>query len=68
MRRLRINWLAVAAVCLLFMVGGAVSAQASEADINLPDLSAIRFGSFHGLHLMYGGLIVCAIGLMFGLI
>ncbi len=43
-------------------------AFASEADINLPDLSLVKFGSVSGLHLMYAGLLVCAIGLVFGLI
>ncbi len=46
---------------------GAAPAQASEADIRLPDLHAVQFGAVSGLHLMYAGLVVCAIGLAFGL-
>ena len=47
---------------------GLLPAFASEADINLPDLSLVKFGSVSGLHLMYAGLVVCVIGLIFGLI
>lgn len=49
---------------------GATSTFASEADIKIPDLSKISFNvlghSVAGLHLMYGGLVVCVIGLIFG--
>ena len=47
---------------------GLLPAFAGEADINLPDLSLVKFGSVSGLHLMYAGLVVCVIGLVFGLI
>lgn len=44
---------------------------AGEADIHLPDLSVIQFGilgtSVSGLSLMYVGLVICVIGLLFGL-
>ncbi len=47
-------------------------AQAGEADINLPDLSQVTFnvlgGTVGGLSLMYWGLVVCVIGLGFGLV
>ena len=49
---------------------GATSTFASEADIKIPDLSKISFNvlghSVAGLHLMYAGLVVCVIGLIFG--
>jgi K(+)-stimulated pyrophosphate-energized sodium pump len=49
---------------------GATSTFASEADIKIPDLSKISFNvlgsSVSGLSLMYSGLAVCAIGLIFG--
>ncbi len=49
---------------------GATSTFASEADIKIPDLSKITFNvlghSVAGLHLMYAGLVVCVIGLIFG--
>ena len=45
---------------------------AGESDINLPDLSLITFqigGSLiSGLNLMYAGLVLCAVGVIFGLI
>ena len=55
-------------VLLVLLTVGLSPAFASEADINLPDLSLVKFGSVSGLHLMYAGLVVCVIGLVFGLI
>jgi len=50
----------------------ASAAYAGEADINLPDLSQVKFEIFGaevaGLTLMYAGLLVCLVGLVFGLI
>ncbi|HBF34250.1 TPA: sodium-translocating pyrophosphatase [Candidatus Sumerlaeota bacterium] len=47
----------------------AAPALASEADIKLPDLGAVMFfgGAIRGVVLLWLGLIVCAIGLAFGL-
>ncbi len=57
---------------IALIIGAAGPALAGEADINLPDLSAISFNilgiSVSGLLLLYIGLGVCAIGLIFGLI
>ncbi len=48
------------------------TALAGEADINLPDLQVITFNilgtPINGLTLLYGGLVVCVIGLIFGLV
>lgn len=48
-----------------------VSAMAGEADLHLPDLSTVSFNLFgnpvSGITLMYWGIVVCAIGLVFGL-
>jgi K(+)-stimulated pyrophosphate-energized sodium pump len=44
---------------------------AGEADINIPDLTAVQFGGLGGIHgttLMYAGLFVCLIGAIFGLV
>ncbi len=57
---------ALAAVALLALTGG--TAWASEADINLPNLELVNFPGMTGMHLMYIGLVVCAIGLIFGLV
>ena len=53
----------------MLTVGGA-PAWASEADLNLPDLSAVRFfnDAISGTNLMLIGIVVCAIGLGFGLL
>jgi len=54
----------------LVLLAGAATTFASEADINLPDLGRVTFfdGQVSGLTLMYGGLFVCLIGLVFALI
>ena len=59
-------WRTAAAVATF----GAGSAMASEADLKLPDLSAVKFfnDSITGTNLMLLGLVVCVIGLGFGLI
>ena len=57
---------ALAAMALLALAGG--TAWAGEADINLPDLSQVSFPGMTGMHLMYLGLVVCVIGLVFGLV
>jgi K(+)-stimulated pyrophosphate-energized sodium pump len=46
---------------------GAPAAWAGEADINLPDLRNVLFPGVSGMHLMYAGLVVCLVGLAFGL-
>lgn len=55
-------------VLLVLLTVGLSPAFASEADINLPDLRLVQFGSVNGMYLMYAGLAVCVIGLVFGLI
>jgi K(+)-stimulated pyrophosphate-energized sodium pump len=56
----------------LAAAGAWTGAWAGEADINLPDLRNVVFNIFGanvgGLALMYAGLVVCAIGAVFGLI
>ncbi|MBN2370036.1 MAG: sodium-translocating pyrophosphatase [Vicinamibacteria bacterium] len=63
-------WSGLTAFSAFFGLGS--SALAGEADINLPDLSHVSFEIFGmpvaGLTLMYGGLLVCLIGLVFGLV
>ena len=54
-------------ICLF---ASASSAFASDADINIPDLKAVTFpglGGISGISLMYFGIIMCAIGAVFGL-
>ena len=53
-------------VFLLFMTGA--TAHASEADINIPDLTAISFmgGSLGGLTILNFGLLICLLGAVFG--
>src|SRR5580765_5365321 len=46
--------------------GGAVS-RGGEASLVLPDLSTVDFRGVNGRTLLMGGLVVCAVGLLFGL-
>ncbi len=53
------------------MLASAVSSFASEADIKIPDLTQVHFdglGGMSGLTLMYLGIVLCAIGAVFGLV
>lgn len=56
----------------LALTGLAPALSAGEADIKIPDLGQVTFNiaghSVNGLHLMYFGLVVCVIGIVFGLI
>ena len=56
---------------ILFLLS-ASGLSASEADINLPDLSAVTFPVFgktlSGYTILWVGLLVCLIGVVFGLI
>src|SRR6476661_848127 len=60
--------------CLLFLFSAGIPAFAqsessSEIDQVLPDLSqATFFGGINGTALLTGGLVVCALGLLFGLV
>ncbi len=65
------RWM-VWSIMAMVILGVAGSAWAGEADINLPDLSAVSFAILgtpvSGLLLLYIGLGICVIGLIFGLI
>ena len=53
------------------LAGFAPLALAGEADIKIPDLSTVTFdglGGMSGLTLMYIGIVICAIGAVFGLV
>ena len=55
----------------LALLGASTGVFASEADIKIPDLSQVRFeglGGVSGTALMYFGILVCAIGAIFGLV
>ena len=60
------GWRMAMVAVLIAMIGA--PALASEADIKLPDLNQVMFGGVHGTTLMHAGLIVCLIGLIFGLV
>jgi K(+)-stimulated pyrophosphate-energized sodium pump len=52
------------------MLAGTAILSASEADIKIPDLSTVKFdglGGISGAMLMYLGILMCAIGSVFGL-
>ena len=47
--------------------GQARSHAGGEANLVVPDLSAVEFGGISGRSLLMSGLVVCALGLLFGL-
>jgi K(+)-stimulated pyrophosphate-energized sodium pump len=47
---------------------GGSGAGGGEASLVLPDLSAVDFGGINGRTLLMGGLLICALGLLFGLV
>src|SRR5436309_326030 len=58
-------WIVLGFLTLLASTG----VYASEADINIPDLSQVKFqglGGVGGVTLMYWGIVICAIGAIFG--
>jgi len=56
-------------VFLFLALVASTGVYASEADIHVPDLTQVRFdglGGISGLALMYFGIVMCAIGAIFG--
>src|SRR5882724_314373 len=51
----------------LLMIAAAPAALASESDLKLPDLSSAQFLGVDGHTLLLGGIGVCVLGLLFGL-
>jgi K(+)-stimulated pyrophosphate-energized sodium pump len=63
------TWLRI--LLLIAVFGSATAAFAGEADIHIPDLTQVTFaglGGVHGTALMYGGIVICFIGAVFGLL
>ena len=57
------------AVVALFVLSCLASpARASEMDLVMPDLNAVKFFGIGGGHLLYSGLVIGVLGLVFGLI
>jgi K(+)-stimulated pyrophosphate-energized sodium pump len=59
------------AILTLATIGISAGAFGSESDINIPPLDAVKFaglGGISGATLMYLGILICAIGAVFGLV
>ena len=68
---MRNNRLLFRGVLLLALIGASTGAFAGEADIKIPDLTQVKFdglGGVSGVALMYFGIVMCAIGAIFGLV
>ena len=65
-KRIRRVYALMAAIMMSFAM--TPLAYASEADLKLPDFSAVSMLGIRGDHLLLQGLAVCALGLLFGLI
>ncbi len=50
------------------MLFAAAPAFASEAELQIPDLSSVSFLGVTGHNLLLGGLVVCVLGMLFGII
>ncbi|MCX5860046.1 MAG: sodium-translocating pyrophosphatase [Proteobacteria bacterium] len=59
-------WLAVLGVPVLTLLLSTV-AQASEAELILPDMGSVSFLGLPGSSLLIGGLVVCLLGMAFGM-
>ena len=58
-------------ILLSLLVPAATGVYASEADIHIPSLETVRFAGLNGISgvsLMYFGILMCAIGAIFGLV
>src|SRR5205085_579725 len=63
------NWFWV--ILGFIMLAASTGVYASEADIHIPPLDTVKFdglGGVSGAALMYGGLVICLIGAIFGLV
>src|SRR4051794_19222537 len=67
---LSLRRLPILGLMALFAILTAVPASASEADLTLPDLSNpdVTFFGMTGHNLLLGGLFVCVLGLLFGMV
>ncbi len=68
---MRNNRLLFRGALLLALIGASTGAFAGEADIKIPDLTQVKFdglGGVSGVALMYFGIVMCAIGAIFGLV
>src|SRR5262245_35721137 len=52
---------------LLIILLSSTPLLAGEADIKIPPLHQVKFGSLSGLTILYAGLVICVIGILFGL-
>ncbi len=61
----RLAAIALTAIALSFFASPAL---AGEADLILPDLSQVKFHGIAGNHLLLVGMVVCALGVVFGIV
>ena len=65
------NKLIRATVATVAFLATATALHASEADLKIPSLEAVKFDGLFGVtgvQLMYMGIVMCAIGMIFGLV
>jgi K(+)-stimulated pyrophosphate-energized sodium pump len=64
------RWFWMMFAALILVIISATPALASEASLVLPDLDKVKFfnGAIGGRQLLYGGLLISALGMLFGLI
>jgi K(+)-stimulated pyrophosphate-energized sodium pump len=62
------SWPAILAAAALALVPGAAACAASEASLVMPDLGEVEFLGIPGDQLLMGGIVICLLGLVFGLV
>src|SRR4051812_11103020 len=58
-------------ILLIIFLAAVKNSFAGEADIHIPDLNSVKFAGLHGMTgntLMMLGIVVCAIGALFGIV
>src|SRR5512142_2719844 len=63
-----LRYLSAALAGAMTLLLSASSALASETDLILPDLASVKFLGMPGRSLLMIGLLICALGLLFGLV
>src|SRR5438552_17682676 len=68
---MKLNKMRFWGLLILALLGTSTGVYAGESDIVIPDLTKVHFdglGGVSGITLMYLGLVICAIGAVFGLV
>ena len=60
------TWLTLLLAVFVTLILAPVASATSEASLVMPDLNSVKFMGIGGATLLMGGLVICALGLVFG--